>query len=107
MLLLGGYLTSQLLFALGLDLALRAYGYELPLLEFVVINTVASLLGGIAPVPGGMGVIEAGLIAGLTAAGIPDAEAVAATFTYRAFTAYLPPIWGWTSLAWLRKRDLV
>jgi uncharacterized membrane protein YbhN (UPF0104 family) len=106
-LLLGGYLCSQLLFALGLDFALRAYGYELSLLDFVVINTVASLLGGIAPVPGGMGVIEAGLIAGLTAAGIPDTEAVAATFTYRAFTAYLPPIWGWASLAWLRRRDLV
>jgi uncharacterized membrane protein YbhN (UPF0104 family) len=106
-LLLGGYITSQLLFALGLDFALRAYGYELSLLDFVVINTVASLLGGIAPVPGGMGVIEAGLIAGLTAAGIPDTQAVAATFTYRAFTAYLPPIWGWASLAWLRRRDLV
>jgi uncharacterized membrane protein YbhN (UPF0104 family) len=106
-LLLGGYVASQLLFALGLDFALRAYGYELPLLDFVVINTVASLLGGIAPVPGGMGVIEAGLIAGLTAAGVPDAQAVAATFTYRAFTAYLPPIWGWASLAWLRRRDLV
>jgi uncharacterized membrane protein YbhN (UPF0104 family) len=106
-LLLGGYLASQLLFALGLSFALRAYGYELSLLDFVVVNTVASLLGGLAPVPGGMGVIEAGLVAGLTAAGIPDDAAVAATFTYRAFTAYLPPIWGWASLAWLRTRDLV
>jgi glycosyltransferase 2 family protein len=106
-LLFGGNLAAQLLFALALWAALGAYGYHLPLLQLVVINTIASLLGGIAPVPGGMGVIEAGLIAGLTAAGIPDDAAVAATFTYRAFTAYLPPIWGWASLAWLRKRDLV
>nr|WP_283251189.1 YbhN family protein [Rhabdothermincola salaria] len=106
-LLFGGNLAAQLLFALALWAALGAYGYHLPLLQLVVINTIASLLGGIAPVPGGMGVIEAGLIAGLTSAGIPDDAAVAATFTYRAFTAYLPPIWGWASLAWLRRRDLV
>lgn len=54
-----------------------------------------------------MGVVEAGLIAGFTAAGIPDAEAVAVTFVYRLFTAYLPPIWGWFSLAWLRRHDYV
>jgi uncharacterized protein (TIRG00374 family) len=72
-----------------------------------VINSLASVLGGIAPVPGGMGVIEAGLIGGLTAAGIPQEAAVAATFTHRLFTAYLPPIWGWISLRWLRRNDYV
>lgn len=106
-LLLGGNLAAQLFYALGLKLALQAYGVDLPLLDFVVINTIASILGGIAPVPGGMGVIEAGLIAGLTAAGVPNDTAVATTFTYRAFTAYLPPIWGWFCLADLRRRDLV
>jgi uncharacterized membrane protein YbhN (UPF0104 family) len=54
-----------------------------------------------------MGVVEAGLIAGFTAAGIPDAEAVAATFVYRLCTAYLPPIWGWFSLTWLRRHEYV
>jgi len=52
-------------------------------------------------------VIEAGLIAGMTAAGVPQSEAVAATFTARLFTAYLPPIWGWVALQWLRRRDYV
>ena len=32
---------------------------------------------------------------------------VAATFTARMFTAYLPPIWGWVALQGLRKRDYV
>ena len=72
-----------------------------------MINSFASFIGGAAPVPGGRGVIEAGLIAGFTAAGVPDAEAVAVTFTYRTFTAYLPPIWGWFSLQWLRRHDYV
>jgi uncharacterized membrane protein YbhN (UPF0104 family) len=103
--LFGGNVVSQLLFAITLDCALRVYGASLPIMELVVINTFASLIGGIAPVPGGMGVIEAGLIAGFTAAGIPENTAIAATFTARAFTAYLPPIWGWFSMQWLRHHD--
>ncbi len=103
--LFGGNLVSQLLFAITLDCALHVYGASLPIMELVVINTFASLIGGVAPVPGGMGVIEAGLIAGFTAAGIPENTAIAATFTARLFTAYLPPIWGWFSMQWLRHHD--
>jgi uncharacterized protein (TIRG00374 family) len=103
----GGNLCSQIAYALVLDAALRAYGASLPLSDLVIINSLASLLGGMAPVPGGMGVIEAGLIGGMTAAGVPQSEAVAATFTARLFTSYLPPIWGWAALQWLRRRDLV
>jgi len=60
-----------------------------------------------APIPGGMGVTEAGMVAGLTAAGVPQSIAVAATFTERLFTYYLPPIWGWVSLNWMRHNDYV
>jgi uncharacterized membrane protein YbhN (UPF0104 family) len=105
--LFGGSLLTQLLFAMVLGAALHAYGESLPLLQIVVINCFASFIGGAAPVPGGMGVVEAGLIGGFTAAGISQADAVAATFTARMFTSYLPPIWGWFSLSWLRHRDLV
>ena len=105
--LFGGNLVTQLLFALVLEAALHAYGQSLPLLQVVLVNSLASLLGGMAPVPGGMGVVEAGLIGGFTAAGIPQTEAVAATFTARLFTAYLPPIWGWFALQWLRRNDYV
>jgi uncharacterized membrane protein YbhN (UPF0104 family)/tRNA A-37 threonylcarbamoyl transferase component Bud32 len=106
-LLFGGQLATQLLFALVLDAALHAYGYSLPVLQLVVVNSLASVVGGLAPVPGGMGAAEAGLIAGLTAAGIPESVAVAATFTHRLFTAYIPPVYGWFALAWLRRRDYV
>lgn len=70
-------------------------------------NSLASLVGGVAPVPGGMGVIETGMIAGFTASGIPEAQAVAATFTARMCTSYLPPIWGWFTLQWLRESEYV
>jgi uncharacterized membrane protein YbhN (UPF0104 family) len=105
--LFGGNLASQILFALVLDASLHAYGYSLPLMQLIVINSLASVLGGMAPVPGGMGVVEAGLIAGLTAAGIPNDVAVATTFTHRLFTAYLPPVYGWFALQWLRRKDYI
>jgi uncharacterized membrane protein YbhN (UPF0104 family)/tRNA A-37 threonylcarbamoyl transferase component Bud32 len=105
--LFGGAAASQLLFALTLGAALLAYGEPVGILMLLVVNSFASLLGGIAPIPGGLGVIEAGLIIGLVAAGVPQEEATAATFTHRLFTAYLPPIWGWASLRWLRRHSYV
>jgi uncharacterized membrane protein YbhN (UPF0104 family) len=103
--LLGGNLISQLLFATVIGLCLEAYGESASLPALIVINTLASLFGGLAPVPGGMGVVEAGLIAGLTAYGIPATQAAAATFTARLLTTYLPPAWGYFALVWLRRRD--
>jgi len=103
--LFGGAVAAQLLFAMVLGASLHAYGASATLGELLVINTIASLLGGIAPVPGGMGVIEGGLIAGFVAIGIPDTIAVAATLTARLMTAYLPPIWGYPTLVWMRRRQ--
>ena len=51
--------------------------------------------------------VEAGLIAGLTAAGVPEEQAVAAVLIQRFFTAYLPPVWGWFTLTWMRRREYV
>ena len=105
--LFGGNLISQVCYALVLWAALHAYGQSLGLMQLVVINSIASIIGGLAPVPGGMGVIEAGLIAGFTAAGVPDQQAIAATFTARMFTAYLPPAWGWVAMQWLHRSDYI
>jgi uncharacterized membrane protein YbhN (UPF0104 family) len=105
--LFAGNFISQLCFALVLWAALHAYGQSLGILQLIVINSIASIIGGIAPVPGGMGVIEAGLIAGFTAAGVPDQAAIAATFTARTFTAYLPPAWGWVAMQWLHRNDYI
>ena len=69
--------------------------------------TLSSMIGGVSPVPGGVGVVEAGLILGLTAAGISESDATAAVFVQRLFTAYLPPVWGWATLAWMRRREYV
>ncbi len=101
----GGNVAAQLFVAMALGASLHAFGQHLGLATLLVVLTLGSMLGGISPVPGGMGVVEAGMIIGLTAAGIPEQDAVAAVFVQRLFTAYLPPIWGWFVLVWMRKKE--
>lgn len=104
---LAGSVLSQLLVALALGAALHAVGEQASIATLLVVITAASMIGGAIPVPGGAGVVEAGLIAGLTGAGVPQDQAVAAVFIQRLFTAYLPPIWGWVTLAWMRRREYI
>ena len=103
--LFGANLCTQLLLAITLGLCLHAYGGSAPLGVLILVNTAASLLGGLAPVPGGMGVMEGAIITGLLAAGVPESQAIPATFAYRMITAYLPPVWGWPATLWLRRHD--
>lgn len=105
--LFGGAAASQVLVALALGASLRAFDDHLSLATLIVVITLASMIGGVSPVPGGMGVVEAGLILGLTAAGITESDATAAVFIQRLFTSYLPPIWGWATLVWMRRREYV
>ena len=104
-LLVGGSVGSELLVAMALSVSLRAFGDHLNLPTLYVVIFLAGIIGGISPSPGGMGVVEAGMILGLTAAGVSEADATAAVFIQRLFTSYLPPIWGWITLVWMRKRE--
>ncbi len=101
----GGSVAAQVFVALALGASLHAFGDSLNLATLIIVLTLGSMLGGVSPVPGGMGVVEAGMILGLTAAGISEPDAVAAVFVQRLFTAYLPPIWGWFVMVWMRKKE--
>jgi glycosyltransferase 2 family protein len=105
--LFGGNLASELLFALALGAVCRAYGVDLTLVELLLVNTAASAFAGLMPVPGGVGAAEAGLTAGLVALGIEESTAFAVAFTHRLCTYYLPPIWGYLSLQWLRRKAYI
>ncbi|MGH3238402.1 MAG: lysylphosphatidylglycerol synthase transmembrane domain-containing protein, partial [Streptosporangiaceae bacterium] len=72
-LLVGGSFGSELLVAMALSVSLRAFGDHLRLPTLIVVITLAGIIGGISPSPGGMGVVEAGMILGLTAAGVSEA----------------------------------
>ena len=104
---LAGSTLAQLLVILALGASLHAVGQHASIATLITVNTLAAIVGGAVPVPGGLGVVEAGLIAGLAAAGIPQDQAAAAVLIQRFFTAYLPPVWGWATLAWMRRREYV
>jgi glycosyltransferase 2 family protein len=87
---LAGSTLAQLLIILALGASLHAVGQHASIATLITVNTLAAIVGGAVPVPGGLGVVEAGLIAGLTSAGIPQDQAVAAVLIQRFFAAYLP-----------------
>jgi glycosyltransferase 2 family protein len=101
--LFGGNLASDLLFAAALGLFTRSLGYPINLVELVFINISVSLLAGLLPIPGGIGVVEGGLTFGLVRAGVPEETALAAVLMYRLATFYLPPVWGFFALRWLER----
>jgi uncharacterized protein (TIRG00374 family) len=107
LLMLGGNLGGQVVQAVVLGLCLQAFGQEAHLSQLILINTAVSLFAGLMPVPGGVGVAEAGLTAGLQAIGIPSAIAISTAISFRLVTFYLPPLWGSLAMRWLRRRDFV
>jgi glycosyltransferase 2 family protein len=103
LMLFGGNLTAELLFAASLGVFVQAFGYSLG-----TPRTVVHQHGGVAarrPAAGSRRhrVAEGGLILGLTSFGVPQEAAFAAVMLYRFSTFYLPPIWGYFSLNWLER----
>jgi len=105
LMLLGGNLGSEVLFATALGIFARAFGFDIALGELLLISIGVGLLSGLIPVPGGIGVAEGGLTFGLVQAGVPEEIAFAAVLLYRLSTFYLPPIWGFFAMRWLERNE--
>jgi len=100
-------LLTTLAYAVTLYVAVRAYGDEIPLAGAVVVYLGAGLVGSVSPTPGGIGAVEAALVAGLSAIGVPAAVALPAALLYRTATFWLPTLPGWFSLRWLQSHDAI
>ena len=76
--------------------ALRGLGVgaELGVVEFARAYFVVTLLSSFVPVPGGVGVVEAGMTGALVAAGVDPTAALAGVLVYRLLTYVLPMIVG-------------
>jgi glycosyltransferase 2 family protein len=92
----GGYI-------LALDASLQAFSTSVPLPTLIVVYLAASTIGNAAPTPGGLGAVEAALVAGLTATGVPLASAVPAVLAFRAATFWLPAPIGWLAFIGLQR----
>jgi glycosyltransferase 2 family protein len=95
--------ATQALLGIAMWLCVKAFGIDISVGTALTVVVAAVLLGGLAPTPGGVGVQEAVLSAGLVAAGVPANQAFGAAIVYRAITFFLPPIWGLVSFRYLQK----
>jgi uncharacterized protein (TIRG00374 family) len=102
---LGSSVASEILYAAGFAMCVAAVGGSVTLGQAIFINVSVSLFAGLMPVPGGIGVSEAGMTAGLTAIGVDGGVAVSAVLVYRLVSYYLPPLWGYVCLRWLTRHD--
>ena len=60
-----------------------------------------------ATTPGGLGALEAAVIAGLVAAGMDNAVAVPAVFLYRIATFWIPILPGWLCFHHLERAEYI
>jgi uncharacterized protein (TIRG00374 family) len=100
---LGITLINVLIFAV----AAHAVGIDASGIELFLIYTVGVLFGSVTPTPGGLGGVEAGLMAGLVAKGVPATQALAVALTFRLATYWFPMIVGTLAFFAARARKLV
>ncbi|CAN5621781.1 lysylphosphatidylglycerol synthase transmembrane domain-containing protein [soil metagenome] len=102
-----GCATTTLGQALALWASIAAFGGDVTIVTVTVVTMVGGTLASAAPTPGGVGAVEAALIGGLAAFGVPAAVAVPAVLLYRVLTCWLPVFLGWPVMRWLTKKDMI
>lgn len=88
--LFGGSVALTVLYILTLTVSLRAFGTDLASVHVAAVYLVGAAAGSISPTPGGLGITEATLVAGLTGLGVDSGQAVAGVLTFRLLTYWLP-----------------
>jgi uncharacterized membrane protein YbhN (UPF0104 family) len=80
----------------------HAFGYE-PDIAIVLMGYLIGQLGGLLPIPGGIGGIDGGLIGTLIVYGAPAAVTAAAVLAYRIILFWLPLVVGGIAFLLLRR----
>lgn len=92
---------------LALVASLEAVGIGLRPVTVLAVYLAGSALASASPTPGGLGALEAALVAGLTAVGVATGPAVAGVLVYRIVTYWLPVLPGAVAFGVLRARDVL
>jgi uncharacterized membrane protein YbhN (UPF0104 family) len=82
--------------------AFKAFGYS-PDISIILMGYLIGQLGGLLPLPGGIGGIDGGLLGTLIVYGTPAATTAAAVLTYRVVLFWLPLIVGAIAFSSLRR----
>jgi uncharacterized protein (TIRG00374 family) len=84
--------------------SIQAFGGGIPIAGIAVVFLAGASIASAAPTPGGIGAVEAALVAGLTTLGLPSDVAVPAVFLYRLATFWVPILPGWLGFSVLQRR---
>lgn len=105
--LVAGTFGSLIVPAFGLAATLAAFGATVPVVAVLAVFVIGQTLGHIAPIPGGLGAVEALTVAGLSAVGIQARLAVATVLTMRVLTYWLPVLPGIAMFRYLQHHGVV
>jgi undecaprenyl-diphosphatase len=101
--LFGGCVVITIGYILALAVSVSAFGPGPAFTSVALVYLVGSMVSSVAPTPGGIGAVEATLIAGLTSAGMASTTAVAAVILFRLATFWIPLLPGWGALVALQR----
>ena len=88
-----------------LEACVRALGGSGALPAVAVVYLTSTAIASAVPTPGGLGMVEAALSAGLAAAGMAGPKAVSAALLFRLVTFWLPVPIGWVTMHNLQRED--
>ena len=101
--LFGGSFAITAFYIAALLCALHAFAGTIGWTRVSLAYLGGSAVGAASPTPGGLGAVEAALVAGLTALGAHAGPAVAGVLVFRLATFWLPIAPGWFALRRLRR----
>jgi uncharacterized membrane protein YbhN (UPF0104 family) len=87
-----------------LGVCFKAFGNDVPPVGVLLVAYLIGQLGGLIPIPGGIGGVDGGLIGGLVLYGVPAADAAVAVIAYRGLLLAIPALLGLPALAILQRR---
>jgi glycosyltransferase 2 family protein len=103
--LLGGALGLTFAFILTLTASVAAFGGGVSFAEVGAAYLVAAAIGSATPTPGGLGAVEAALVAALAGYGMADSAAVSSVLTFRLATYWVPMIPGWIMFHQMQRNE--
>jgi uncharacterized membrane protein YbhN (UPF0104 family) len=102
--LLGGSTFITLSYLIGAVVAVQAFGGGITFAQIGASYLGAAAIANIAPTPGGIGPLEAAMIAGFTGFGLDGGVAISAVLTFRLATFWLPILPGWLTFMAMERR---
>ncbi len=97
----------NILYIISFYASLKAFNADVSFFTIAFVYLAGATIGQAAPTPGGIGAVEATLVAGLTATGVPSALALSGVLLYRIVTFYIRVLPGWFAFVDLQRKNLI